>query len=399
MLVNELEPEKTPKRTILVGHPSSGKTTELTKLAAELGARYDYFIVRIDLDQNLDIERANPVEVIFLMGAAVYKVAEAELSDKPDVSLFEQLKGELETLVRTHTANDSFSINVGDVLANLIVFGASALAGPVGAMAAAAATKVLRPFRFVSGTNTEIVRKLEVEPEIEDMVDALNAIVEDVEAKARRPLLLIVDGLDRPRDPDVIELNFAEKKYLAKPVCRVVYAAPMWVYYKPRFATVRARFPVREFPNIKLYDRDTGKKESRGYATMREVVNKRLASLGLRPADVIAKPALDLLIHASGGVMRDLIRLVREAAAGAEIAGASKITKTLAEKAVADLRRQFEAQLLPKHREVLAKVRKSHQRTDDEICDELLQGNFILSYINDEVWFDTHSLLQPFVEA
>jgi hypothetical protein len=395
-LLNELRQEKSPSRTILVGHPSSGKSTELTKLAAELGEQYDYFVVRIDLDQNLDIERANPVEVIFLMGAAIYKIAATQLERKPDPARFEQLKSGLETLVRTHTANKEYSINVGDLLANLVCFGAGVLAGPIGKAVADVATKVVSSFRFVSNTDKEVVRKLEVEPKIEAMVEALNGIVDDVEAKAGKPLALIVDGLDKPHDPEIIALNFAEKNFLAKPACRVMYAAPMWVYYSPRFATVRTRFPVREFPNIKLYDRTTGNKDDRGFAAMREVVNKRLIALGLKPDAVIDKTVLDLLVHASGGVMRDLIQLIRDAANETELADLSRISKALAEKAVARLRRQFEAQLRPKHRKILAQVHQSHQVPDDPLCDELLQGNFILSYVNDDVWFDTHSILRPF---
>jgi Ni2+-binding GTPase involved in maturation of urease and hydrogenase len=392
-LHHELHPDRSQKRIILVGHPSSGKSTELTKLAAELGD--NYFVVRIDLDKNLNIERANPVEVIFLMGAAIFKVAETQLDHKPDKSLFEQLTRGLETLVQTHTANKEFSINVSELLTNLVCFGAGVLAGPIGKAVADVVTKVIPPFTFVSGTDKEVVRKLEVEPKIEALLEVLNGMVADVEAKAGKPLALIVDGLDKPYDPDIIALNFAEKNYLAKPRCRVIYVAPMWVYYMPRFAVVRRRFPVREFPNIKLYDRKTGKKDNQGYAAMREVVYKRLTSLELAPSEVIAKPVLDLLIHASGGVMRDLIYLFRETALKADIAGATRITKSQAEKAAAALRRQFEAQLRPKYRKILEQVHQSHQIPDDPLCDELLQGNFILSYVNEEVWFDTHSILWP----
>jgi hypothetical protein len=377
-----------------VGHPSSGKSTELTKLAAELGD--NYFVVRINLEHNIDIQRANPVEIIFLMGVAIYKIAAAQLDHKPDKSLFDQLTRGLETLVKTHTANKEYSINAGELLANLVCFGAGVVAGPIGKTIADVVTKVIPSFTFVSGTDKEVVRKLEVEPKIESMLEALNRIVADVQDKAGKPLALIVDGLDKPHDPEIIALNFAEKNHLTKPACRVVYTAPMWVYYLSRFAVVRQRFPVREFPNVKLYDRETGKKNNQGYAAMHEVVNKRLSSLGLTPNEVITQPVLDLLIHASGGVMRDLIYLMREAALTADVTDVSRITKSDAESSIAALRRQFEAQLRPKHRKILAQVHQSHQVTDDEFCNELLQGNFILSYVNEEVWFDTHSILQPF---
>jgi len=392
-LLVRFDPRKVPQRTLLVGDASSGKTTELTKLAAELGTRYEYFVVRINLEQNLDIEKANPVEVIFLMGAAIYKVAQAELDRGPDEALFHALVDGLNTLVQTHTENEEFRLDVGDLLANLICFGATMIAGPVGGAAAQVATQVIRPFRFVSGTDTQVVRRLEVQPKIKEMIGHLNNLIADVQAKAERPLVLIVDGLDKVRF-DVAALNFAENKFLAEPDCRVLYTAPMVVHYSPRFAAVRGYFSVFDFPNIKLHERDDREQRDRqGYATMRQVVYRRLNSLGLEPEGVITRSALDLLIQKSGGLMRDLIRLVQDSAVKAEIAGQERIDKPIAEEAVADLRRLYTAQLNPRYRKELEQVQQLHEPTGTPECDELLYGNFVLSYVNHDVWFDVHSIL------
>ncbi|MFQ5857198.1 MAG: hypothetical protein ACE5LU_16435 [Anaerolineae bacterium] len=394
-LLNDLHPEKVPKRVILVGHPSSGKSTELTKLAAELADRFDYFVVRINLEQNLDIDRVNPVEVIFLMGAAIHKVAQAELKEEPDPEPLKAMKQGLETIVQTHTANKGYEVDLADLLGNLVCFGAGFIGGPgVGKATEAVIKRVVPPFRFSSGTDVEVIRKTEVEPQVDKMVDGLNALIDDVEAKAEKRLVLIADGLDKPRDPDVIALNFADKKFLVDPACRVVYAAPMLVYYAPRFAGVRTRFPVLEFPNVKLHERDDPEqRDEEGYETMRQVVHRRLRWLALEPNQVITPQALDLLIGSSGGVMRDLVRLVQDAAGKAEVAGKGHIDESIAAKAVSTLRRQFEAQLDPRYRRVLEEVRRTHQRTEHKECDELLQGNFVLSYVDGDVWFDVHSIL------
>ena len=73
-LTRQLAPDRLPQQYILVGQPASGKSSELTKLAAELKQRYDALVVRFDMTDNTDVERANPVEVIFLMGAALFVV-------------------------------------------------------------------------------------------------------------------------------------------------------------------------------------------------------------------------------------------------------------------------------------------------------------------------------------
>jgi hypothetical protein len=51
-LITRLNPQKGPQRILLVGDPSSGKTTELTKLATELQLHYDALVIRLDVEQK-----------------------------------------------------------------------------------------------------------------------------------------------------------------------------------------------------------------------------------------------------------------------------------------------------------------------------------------------------------
>jgi hypothetical protein len=132
---------------------------------------------------------------------------------------------------------------------------------------------------------------------------------------------------------------------------------------------------------------------------MREVVRRRLRSLDLDPAAVIAEGALELLVTGSGGVMRDLIRLVQSAALEAEIAGGERIEAREASRALNELRRALMAQLTPEYHEILDQVRATHQRVSGEgvgdKCDQLLRNDVVLSYVNDDIWFDAHAALTP----
>lgn len=126
---------------------------------------------------------------------------------------------------------------------------------------------------------------------------------------------------------------------------------------------------------------------------MRQMGHRRPASLGLEPEEVITRSALDLLIQKSGGLMRDLIRLVQDSAVKAEVAGQERIDKPIAEEAVADLRRLYTAQLNPRYRQELEQVQRLHEPAGTPECNELLYGNFVLSYVNHDVWFDVHAIL------
>jgi hypothetical protein len=134
---------------------------------------------------------------------------------------------------------------------------------------------------------------------------------------------------------------------------------------------------------------------------MRLVVAQRLRSLNFTPAAVIETASLDLLIQGSGGVMRDLIRLVGSAALHAEIAEEPHITERAVYKALNELRIALVAQLDSRDRALLEKVRTTHERivNEDEESkrfDQLLRNGVILSYINDgndDIWYDVHSAL------
>ncbi len=388
-------PGRGPERIIFAGHRSSGKSSELTRLTMRLAEPdYGYFVVNLDLSRNVNnINQVNQIEVLFLIGVAAYKLAQdAGLS--PDKSRFEALVKSLETIARTHTENDMYSIDTASLLRGLVCFGAGIAAGPVGAAIAAGVTEVFRDYIFVSGTDTNVVRKVEVEPQIREMLKHVNAILEDVAVKANKPLMLLVDGLELVQDEDVADWLFVRNRFLADVAGRVLYTVPVFMYYQPQFAPVRQAFQTMPFPNVLLHHRDQPHlKDEGGYTAMRQVVNRRLESLGHRPEAIIAPGALDILIAASGGLMRDLIRLMRDAGVQAEIAGQRRIEPETARSAVDALRSEYEAQLKPPHQRVLDEVRKTKRLTEDAECDVLLKGNFILSYLNDRIWYDVHSIL------
>ena len=404
----ELGPDHLPQRVLLVGQPSSGKSTELARLAADLGGQ-DMVVARIDLDQNLDASRVNPVETLFLMGLAVYKVADALYGDvpgkAPDRKPVEEMNEALKTIVTSYTKIES-PLDLKREIEELVCFTATGVAGAVAGPAGAAITEamvrgvaaVTRRLPFVSGTTAEVVRKTEVAPTIRAMADALNRLIADVEAKSGKPLVVLVDGLDRLQDADLVELLFAdEQAFLNSPACRVVYIAPSVVAYDRAFGVTRGRFSIFRFPNIQLHKpRTQGGRSQRaeaGWKTMQAICDRRLKYLGLSRDQVIDEDALEILIQRSGGHVRDFIRFFRNATVNAQITGSLRIDRAAAEEAFWELRRLYDAQLRPALRKILDQVAETNQLTDDPDCDRLLYSSIILNYTDHENWYDVHAVL------
>jgi hypothetical protein len=79
----------------------------------------------------------------------------------------------------------------------------------------------------------------------------------------------------------------------------------------------------------------------------------------------------------------------------AELAGQRRIDLEVADQTVLSMRRDYKASLNVVYRQELAEVLRSHEVTGSEKCDELLLGNYVLSYVNDGIWFDVHSVILP----
>jgi hypothetical protein len=210
------------------------------------------------------------------------------------------------------------------------------------------------------------------------VADGVNEIISELEAKSPdKPLLLLVDGLDKfplERARSVL----AESPMLSKLNCWAVYTAP--IALRSEFSQLGRFFYTLPFPIIKLYER--GRRQEHyepGYETMRSVVHRRLEGLGLRPKEVIAEEALDLLIAMSGGVMRELILLMREASVNAKREGKSSIQLDEVRKAAYFRRRQYAMGLRKPEYDELESFLESGRPSDTEVFNRLVENLYILN--------------------
>ena len=399
----QFRPGRDMQKTVLVGHRGSGKSSELLKLVSTIGP--DFFVVWFDANLNLDIFSANQVELLFLLGTAIYQVAE-RAGVKPSRKHFDLLTDCLQTLVREQTHRTDFVLDVGRLLTNIACFGlpviAGAAAGPAAGAGVATLTALARELTqdaFSLGIKREEAARLEVEPRTREIARAVNLIIADVEQKAQKPVLMVVDGLDR-LDPGPAHDIFVQSQVLSLPSCRVIYVTPIALYYSPDFTQTRQQFAMTEFPNVKLHERnDPDTPHKSGTRTMREVVRRRLRALGYDPEAIISRNALSLMVKMSGGVMREMVSLMREAVVQAEIAGETQITLRSARAAVYKLRRQYAAGLRQEHYRELENFRATGIPSQSKSCDDLLRNLYILSYINDELWYDVHPNVRPLLEG
>jgi len=392
-IIGDLEFEPSGK-WVVCGSLGSGKSSELVRLGRKLWN--DCTVIALDLAaSSTRVDKLTPAEVLFLIGAAAIRKARDNAHPVPRAEenrLIAAFQGLIEPGTR---------INVGEILQGVALF-ITNVAAPGAAPAAGAATGAARIAGGLLGGTTRPFK--EGEAAIQELSLAVDAIFKSIRHALPRPVVL-VDGLDKVQDLPNIRDLFASTRLLSAPSAPIIYSGPItlmlstvWhvagsAFKRERLTNVVVRPPPPEWLSL-----DSAKIQA-GREAMRQVVAKRLARYSLKPEDVFEGSALDDLITASGGVLRDLIHLVNRCSRFAHEVSKqnpdAKVSTKIAEEAIAELRKEFEVTLTTKRIEELKHVKQTGEPSGtSDISSDLLLSNYVLPYSNGKVWFEPHPILR-----
>ncbi|MGH9939956.1 MAG: hypothetical protein ACREAM_27250, partial [Blastocatellia bacterium] len=393
--------QKTPYKALLTGHTGSGKSSELIRVGVELSR--DFLVFWFDAERSLVIEKATVFEVILGLGLAVHKAA-TQSNLQPNPQLAQKLLNSLSKFVRTHEERKGFALKLQPVLKQItaMVIGAGAgatVAGPVGAMIGAiGATTALD-----LNVRDDLTRTLEMPLNKIEIIGALQTIINEIQLAARLPLLIIIDGLDKVPPAQAHKL-FSETRLLSEPDCALLYAAPIDLYFRSNrvvhIFNEHAKLPAlivnKRPPTGDDWRRDRAENPA-GIELLRKVAARRLESHGLTVDQIIDDAALNRLARMSGGIMRDMIRLFREAAFNAQLLGKTRIDDEIARNAVAKYQNEHGSQLKENEREVIRRALRQGwfsggASANDEY--DLVYNLHLLSYEEgNNIWIDAHPLV------
>jgi len=388
LLTLMLQPGRVARPVLLAGARGTGKTSALIRLGRSLGQ--DYTVIWIDLHSSLDVFRFSILDLLLALGGGAYKVALQE-GLAPDHKPWQEIVVALSTLVGQVRRQPDYHIPSDDLLAEMVCARADpATPLPLG--------KEIKTRRFSLELTDLERRQLQAGSVLREMVSRVNRIFADIKAKGEREVLVIADGLDKI-EPALAEDIFDYAAVLTELDGRTIYTVP-YGFYKSA-GHLQEDFQVEELPNVRLHPyRHPETRYEPGFVTLSEVAKRRIRAADGNVEDVIEPEALDLLVAASGGVLRGFIKLMRAAMYQAEWREKTCIMVEDAQWSILDDRKRRSATLTPTDEEYLLNFIKTGAREDENKFLNQVHEGAILAYAETgRIWHEVHPNLLPLLRA
>ena len=251
-------------------------------------------------------------------------------------------------------------------------------------------------FRAESETRNTVVSKLRQFPGA--LLGSVNELLDDANKKlasaGRGELLILIDNLDRYHPHVIDDLLLKSGDQIAQLRCDLIVTPPISLQYRPETAPLSKYLDVEVMhtPRLRRPDQPYDAFDGPGRDLLEQALARRIDLDALLPD----RAARDRLISVTGGSIRELIRLARDASLQQDqgplvLASIERVCSRVR----AELRDQV---LLEGWQEPLAEIARTKQLTAHESSLDLLHHRLVLAYSGGEPWYDVHPLVAEIPE-
>lgn len=363
-------------KIIFSGHRGCGKSTLLAEFCRQMDDRY--FTVFFSISDLIEMSDVNHINILFAIAVQLMDAAEKQQIPIKK-STKESFYNWFATKTKTKIDEVGASGSVGFDLFKMIQ----------GKLKADATIR--------EEIKQEFIRK------VSDLVATINEIAAVVEDGAKKPIMVVIDDLDK-LDLGVVRQIYQEHiKALFLPNFRMILTTPISALRDVSLAATvetETNDQIVFMPVTKLFKRGESRNPDaipmmEPAARLKEILAKRLGS------ELIEPEILDRLVAYSGGVLRELIRIANECCRiclrlvrrnpEAEV----KINAEVFEEAINKLRIDFDTRLGTTDYEMLMATYSDFKPADPKAKQflELLHGLYVLEYRNAVLWYDIHPIV------
>ncbi len=366
-------------KLLLSGHTGCGKSTFLNVLSENSKIKDNFFLVPYSIKDVLDPDEIDHIDLILSMALqAIICAYEGKIEISANL---ERKVSEISDSLRGFLVKDHEEVKTRKK--------AIGVGGGIGAM-----VEWLKLNFFASYQLDKEVRdavRTKYKAQIKDLIDTTNLILSEIQSKlSGKKILFIVDDTDKPPLKNAFEIFDDNGLHMARLNANIVFVIDMSVVCSSRFRIITNKIGQGEpFPSIKITQKNG--RDSKDCKANR----KLLCNLLLRriPKELIQENAMETAVKASGGIVREAVRILKLATEECIVAEGAKIRETDVDSAVRKMKNEYS--LNEKHVDILKKVLENPEwipmeSEDIESPDSpflvLLHNLALLEYLNDEKW-------------
>lgn len=359
-------------KLLFTGHRGSGKTTELFRLQKEL-EKNNFFTIYMDVETLLDLGSLSYLDVL----VAIAKQIQSTLHDN-DMPLSDKLLDNISSWFAEQIVENKKQIDYESAIKT----GAKGeIEIPFFAKLFASVTANIK----AASSRRETIRQ-NLRREISVFIEKLNVLIGEarriVEAKGFTDLVLIVDGIEKMHyelnnegHSTHNELFVQHAEQLRSPECHIIYTVPVSLAYNQNLGADFDSISV--LPMVKV--NETGIKQ------LINIIEKRVNTEQVFEDQNLLK----LLAKTSGGVVRDLMRLVRMSTD----TDGDKITSDDVTYAINTMKKEYDRLIRNDDIDSFKQIKSTKRIQGDESSSRLLHLRLVLEYQNGDRWADLHPVI------
>jgi len=362
-----LAPFHNPPKFFFSGHRGCGKSTELLHLMGNPDIVEKFWPIHFSIREEADIIDLDFRDILLAVGGRMFRDYRNAGGHIPDQLLKElnSWRGKVEEEIKTISGRvseyevgasiDAFFVNAG------------------------------MKMKLEPATRAEL--RQVIERDITGLLLVINNIAAAIFSQEKRIPLILIDDLDKPGLEEARAIFHDRREIMMQPNCAIVYTVSSALFYSKDFDAIRDQAIF--LPNIKLHPHQApDERNKEGYATLRRFVTLRMDT------NLIEALALEDAITYSGGVFREMARIMRTAIGRARRRKSMRVESVDVDWAIAEIRNEYRRILDKDDIEILKNVHEHNRLEYNDRLRPLLQLLALLEYRNGENWCDVHPVLR-----
>ena len=228
---------------------------------------------------------------------------------------------------------------------------------------------------------------------VPELINLINEVIYEVSFVTQKNILLIIDDLDKIQPLDAALNIFREHvKSLASFNCFAIYTAPISLLYDPASKHIGQFLEVHYMPMFRVRSKEgiAEAPDAPDVETLREILFRRVHP------DLFEENVAEAAIEMTGGILRELIRVIRGCCVYCEEYGVSRITRNVLEFQKTKLKSEYYRILEHEDYKWLRRVKVTKSRADVNM--RHLESLCVLYYPNGKGWFDVHPVVSELLQ-